>query len=463
MNSIQICEWGRFEVEDETFWTPERRDALGEAAGDWRRAHNLNAAPLEWGGRRGLTLRARQWVGVIEIEGDDNGPARVEIYPKTDRALLDRDAPSPAQATSTLRALLRMLEASDYGDWVETDRAALDESELTFPDLWAYVLGRHLWPQLRRGLPSAYLPHQDDLTMVRGRIQVGAQIARYGERMDRIVCAWDEFSPDTPMMRLLKCACRFLRRRARHPVALGRLGDCLLALDEVRDETPATVLRQSEHLVWTRATQRFRPTFNLARSILRGQGPQMGRSGETTWAFLVDMNRVFEKFCRVAIEDKLGVVVEEQKNVGHLLRGPSRMRQLADLKWEFDGQSWIGDAKWKLLSASKSRAEAEEDANDEEDLEDEKQLPREAPTLLSRVLKQLSTADVRQLTTYAELTDANARPQLAIFYPSPVGTSEVLTPFALDTWNETQLHFIPVSVADWASPSDALPYWLKSK
>lgn len=278
MNSIQICEWGRVEVANEALWTRARRENLQRAARDWQTAHRLNAPPLEWGGTRGLTLSARQWVGVIEIEGDENGPARVEIYPKTDKALLAKNQPAPDEAASTLRALLRMLEAANYGDWVETDRAALAEGELTFPDLWAYLLGRHLWPQLRRGLPNAYLPHQDDLTMVRGRILVGAQVARYGERLDRIVCAWDEFSPDTPMLRLLKCACRFLRRRARHPVALGRLGDCLLALDEVRDETPEAALRGCERMVWTRATQRFAPMFRLAQAGTE----HFARTGATT-------------------------------------------------------------------------------------------------------------------------------------------------------------------------------------
>ena len=451
MNLIRLCEWGRFDA-DAHFWTDDRRDRLQKAAYDWQRTHRLNAPPLEWSGPRGLTLQARQWVGIVEIEGDKKRPGRVEIYPKTDKAFLKKETLTAQEATSTLHHLLKMLEASDYGNWVETDRAALDQGELTFPDLWTYMLGRHLWPELRRGLPHAYLPHQDDLTMVRGRIPFGAQIARYGERMDRIVCAWDEFSPDTPLLRLLKCACHFLRRRARHPVALGRLGDCLLALDEVRDETPATVLRQTERMTWTRATQRFRPTFDLARKLLCEQGPHIGNGRETTWAFMVDMNRVFEKFCRVAIEDKLGVPVAEQKNLGYLLP-PAGKKQLADLVWQADGQNWIGDAKWKLLSAPKATSREEEP--------DDGNISENASPLLRRVLSHLSTADVRQLTTYAELAlrarPGQERPQLAIYYPTLAGTDIGLMPFVLPTWNATQIHLIPVKVTDWNAPKEALP------
>jgi 5-methylcytosine-specific restriction endonuclease McrBC regulatory subunit McrC len=199
-------------------WPSERREAVQEAAAAWRDTHRLNAFPLEWGGLDGCTLRSRQWV---EVEG-----GRIEIYPKIDKSLLnknDKNVPDRGEAQSTLHTLLRLLEASNYGEWVETDRAALDVADLTFVDLWAYLLARHLWPQLRRGLPSAYLPHEDDLTTVRGRILVGRQIGRYQDRFDRIVCAWDEFSPDTALLRLLKCACRLLRRRVSHPLAMGLL------------------------------------------------------------------------------------------------------------------------------------------------------------------------------------------------------------------------------------------------
>ena len=128
-------------------WPNAQRAAVQEAAAMWRDAHRLNALPLEWGGVDGRTLRSRQWVGVVEIEG-----ARVEIYPKTDKSFLNRDAPNESETQSTLSALLRMLEAAQFGEWVETDRAALEIANLSFVDLWAYLLARHLWPQLRRGL-----------------------------------------------------------------------------------------------------------------------------------------------------------------------------------------------------------------------------------------------------------------------------------------------------------------------
>lgn len=421
---------------DANLWPPDRRQAVQEAAESWRATHRLNALPLEWGGLDGCTLRSRQWVGVVEVEG-----GRIEIYPKTDKSLLNKSAPDAREAQSTLRALLRLLEASNYGEWVETDRAALAVADLTFVDLWAYLLARHLWPQLRRGLPNAYLPHEDNLTTVRGRIVVSRQISRFQDRFDRVVCLWDEFSPDTALLRLLKCACRLLRRRVSHPLAMGLLGDCLFMLDEVADVAAADVLRATERMVWSRGTERFRPTFQLARRILMGEGPHLQSGLENAWVFLVDMNQVFESFVRVAMEDKFKIVVEEQQTLGFLFQNPARLKQLPDYGWNHHGHEWIGDAKWKLLAGDI----VEETGED-------------APVDKAR----LSTADVRQLTTYAELKwrerykkgENPVRAELAVFFPGAISGATLQVQ---ETWNDTWLHMVPVKVTGWASPKDALP------
>ena len=153
------------------------------------------------------------------------------------------------------------------------------------------------------------------------------------------------------------------------------------------------------------------------------------------------MNRVFESFVRVALEDKFATEVSTQHQLDYLFRHPSRLKQLPDYLWRHHGRTWIGDAKWKLLAGQISEEEAESGAT------------REA---------RLSPADVRQLTTYAELlyrqTSADGsspvRPELAVFYP---GVGANVSPQVLATWNDTYLHLVPMSVSGWESPQDALP------
>ena len=427
MQTIRLTEWSSQRVKSLNL---ESRRALSEAAAHWKTAHRLNALPLEWSGADGCTLSARQWVGVVEVEG-----ARVEIYPKLDKALLAGAAPDKAIADSTLRALLPLLEAAQFGDWVETGDAALGETQLSFVDVWALLLGRHLSVELRRGVVSQYQHQRDDLPGVRGKIAVSRQVGALFNRMDRIACEWDEFSADTPFNRLLKCACLEVRKRAAHPVARGLLGDCAFILDEVATVAPAIALRQTERLIWTRGARRYRASFELARRLLAGISPELEGGAANSWAFLVDMNAVFEGFCRAALEAKLGVVVGEQVNLGTLFRAPNRAHQIADFVWTYQNARWIGDAKWKLLGDKTPQIEETEFVK----------------------AGAISPADARQLSVYAlllrEQENLAAVPATVLLYPT---LNRAATSQRLHSWNGADLHLWPVRVRDVAALGEAI-------
>lgn len=429
MTLIRLAEWGSRRV---TALNLDTRRALFDAAQTWQHAHNLPQPPLYFGGMDGHTLFARQWVGVVEVEG-----VRVEIYPKLDAALLDGAAPDEAIADTALRALLPMLDAASFGDWIETGRAALGETALSFPDVWAFLLGKHLSVELRRGLVSNYLPHNGDLSAVRGKVAVSRQVGALFNRMDRVACEWDEFTPDTPFNRLLKCACTQLKKRASHPVARGLLGDCAFALEDAGDVSPQTALRETERLIWTRGSERFRPAFELARRLLQDLSPELEGGDAGSWAFLVDMNAVFEGFCRAALEARFGAVVEEQVNVGTLFRGPNRTRQLADFLWSRGDERWIGDAKWKLLGSKAPTLTDEED---------------------NVKTGAISPADVRQLTTYALLLKEKENlagvPHLSILYPTLNAQNATAQRFS--TWNGADLWLWPVRVKGASSLAETV-------
>ena len=247
---------------------PSDRAEVRRAVENWRLSNRLNAAPLtcdETG------LRARQWVGVVEVAG-----RTIEIYPKLDAALLKTNSPHAAQVPTVMSNLLWMLDVSAERTIYEADVAALDSLE-SFFDLFAWLLARRLLNELQSGLPHRYEVHQGDLSGVRGRINLTRQVTALWDRRDRIACVWDEFTPDTPLLRLCKCACRFLQPRAKHPATVGLLADCLALLDDVSEVPPFEALSQAREVRWDRATQRFRTSFDLARRLLQGSAPGFGQ------------------------------------------------------------------------------------------------------------------------------------------------------------------------------------------
>ncbi len=438
MPLIRIAEWQRKRVSAE--WTQEARDALAALAGGWRIAHRLNAAPLEWGGSNGQVLSVRQWVGVVEW-----GEFRVEIYPKLDKDLLASDEKgeiSEVVGDSSLRALLSMIEAADYGDWLDNGRAALEYEPLQFPDVWAYLLGKNLSGEVRDGLSHAYIPMQGDLPSVRGKIAVSRQVSHHFNRADKLACVWDEWSADNALNRLLKCACAWLQTRVSHPHSRAALTRCLWPLAAVETVSPREALAQTQNFAWSRATKRFQNAFDLSRRLLSSQSPDFGAQGAQSWVFLSDMNQLFERFCARAIEAKYGAV-EAQNALGTLLLNPARIRQLPDFLWRENGTWQIGDAKWKLLNQN-----APQFAGEESEIESEQ--------LQTGTLK-ISPDDVRQLTVYSEMLRRGERletaPDMTIFYPSLNGNSESQM---RETWNRAELKLCSVRVKDFSDVSEVL-------
>lgn len=450
---LRLCEYSSIRLRPEQ-WSEPRRLEVARAARAWRLSQRLNADPLSWSGADGCTLSARQWVGVVEAAG-----ATIEIYPKLDAAHLSvgSSVPSPSQAQSTLSALLWMMGVAGRGEVASWGRAALGESPLSFADVWAFLLASALLPQLKRGPQRAYNAHEDDLAAPRGRIRWARQAGPLWGRMDSIACAWDEWTGDTPLNRTLKAAVRLLAARASSPRARLLLRECIELLSEAGDEDPARLAQVLAvcPLRFGRSEERFRHAGEMAQQIVRGLQPSMGAGGRESWAFLLDMNKLFESFAARVLEAAFASRVQTQKPLGYLLRDDSAagrrlIAQKPDFRWRessgpFTGRRWIADAKYKRLRRPSQEQPEKQDSD---------------PELLAD--------DVRQLTVYGEmearllkLGPEEARPELAIVYPFEEGSPFEVRRFR--TWNGATLHFIPLRLQPHKHARELLPAGIGSQ
>jgi len=428
---VRLCEWGHTSRHD---LTEQERQALIDSAVHWQKENRFSAPPLAFSGTDGRTLVARQYVGVVEASG-----RTVEIYPKLDTHLVQQEeVVEDSQAASVMRSLLWMLDVADVGAAAEANTAALQETPTQFLDLFAYLLGKNLRAELSRGVARSYEGYEDELAAVRGRIRIVAQVGGNWNRMDRIACGWDEFTPDTAINQLLRCTCRQLARRARHAQTALLLQECLGLLEDVSDVSIATALHGVTNLRhWDRSTERFRRSFELAHRLLRGFGHSLAAGQEDTFVFLLDMNVVFESYVRAVLEARFGVAVEEQRFVGQLLDlRAGGIRQYADFYFrDQEGAVWIGDAKYKHLAAEQAGAARFASASG----------AGEEATLRSQ---RVDPADVRQLTVYAELDRLRGghpgRANLLLLYPF-VGASAFAADQAM-AWNGSTIYLAPVRV-----------------
>lgn len=444
---IRLCEWSRI---NHTLPADVCRD-IDSAAEAWRTLNGLSVSPVSFAGPDGRQFCARQYVGVIEV--DD---VAIEIYPKLDAALIEvseRQPLSSADTTDTvMRNLLWMLEVADHRDLAETATAHLEEAPSSFFDLFAYLLGKNLLPELERGVAHAYVSFADDLRAVRGRIGLVEQVTRNWNRFDRVFCAWDEFTSDTAINRLLKCACRFLGERVKYLEAARLLLDCQTLLSEVEDVSPTTALREVGNLRFDRSVERFKTAFDLAQRLLAGIGHNLGVGGANTFVFLLDMNQVFESYVHAVLQSHFRTAVAEQEYVGSLFCvHPGGIYQRADYYWPDGPASWIGDAKYKHLAKGQQQSlrfrDLEREQNESDDI-----------AVAGRVL---SAADVRQLTVYAELVRRREQlqmpPNLMLLYPF-VGAAEECLPDRINAWNGSIFWLMPVQVRPLDFIGDAIRF-----
>jgi 5-methylcytosine-specific restriction endonuclease McrBC regulatory subunit McrC len=440
---IRLCEWSELPIP--YLPSAQRRDIAG-AVETWREANHLPEPPLWFSGPEGKTLNARQYVGVIELQD-----IIVEVYPKLDRHLLKQEVPQDEEVIgSVMSDLLWMLDVSGHLDVSEVDQAGLKEFPGTFYDVFALLLAKHLLSELLLGLPHAYMSIRDDVRTVRGKVCIADQLARNMNRCDLVSCEWDEFTADTPMNQLLKCSCRLLVPRVHDDASRKALLDCIQLYDRVSDLHPLTALLNASHHRWDRRTERFRTVFELAVRLLQGTSHVLASADTSTFVFLIDMNKLFEKYVKTLLEAYFDVCIIAQKQIGFLFPQveKGKIAQLADYFWlTKDGTIWIGDAKYKHLTESQSSSLSFT------------QIHEEDPDSIMPAGRILAPSDVRQLTVYAELVrerhPASGHPNILFLYPF-VGEHEAKCD-ATEAWNGSTFILCPVRTSRQNSLKNALP------
>jgi 5-methylcytosine-specific restriction enzyme subunit McrC len=340
---LRLCEYQSVQVD----WSQDTREAVLAAAEVWQAAHGLSQPPLNFEGPDGRTLCVQQHVGVVEAGG-----VCVEIYPKLDSVLVDDPSLIENRAATVMSSLLWLLEESGYAGLIDSGEASVEESPDSISDLLAWLFARRLRYQLGLGMPQEYVGQRNDLPLVRGRVEFSRQATVLFGRPDVIACAWDEFTPDTPLTRLMRCATELLLSRVRLPGAAADLRDAMAMLDEVTSVHPLEALSSAGSIRWSRMNARWLPCHDLALAVLRGLGREMHAGGTESFVFLLDMNQLFESYCARWIERFSGTRVQEQVRLGTLLVSPNqKLGQDADFLWHQAGDVWVGDAKYKKSSS----------------------------------------------------------------------------------------------------------------
>lgn len=318
------------------------------------------------------SLIAQNFVGVIHL-----GSFQVEVLPKVhaDESRLRRNLVEMVARTFKLK-----LHGGVAGQMERSSHSVLEALVRLYCE--------SLWRALHKGMVKRYEPRQDNLVVLRGRLNVAQQLRHNLARPDRLHCSFDEFTPDNELNRVLKLSLRILLSRVKTEQTTRNVAELLMCFDEVGDVSASSL--KWERVVIDRLSEGYAPLVRMARLFIEGYTPDLVSGKSDGFAVLFDMNELFEEFVGRQIQkvtSHTGVRTLLQSPVlplARLVSGASCFHLRPDIVL-MDGSvpKVVLDTKWKRLKVGA--------AND-----------------------GLSTSDIYQMYAYAQLYSVR---NVVLLYP----------------------------------------------
>lgn len=350
-------------------------------------------------------LRAAGVVGIVAAPG-----VTLEILPKID-----------GEDGAVRKALVSMLSVAWGLRVADGELAGLDTQRNDLLEVLIGLFAKRLLVAVRRGLPRRYVGFEEDLRLLRGRLNVVRQVTSLAARPDVLACRFEELSADTPLNRVLKAAVRHLVGVTRSAANARLLGE-LAARFELVGDSPAP-LKEPVRLDRTNAA--YHDLHRLARLLLSGDWQSTTGGEALGFSLLFPMAELFERFVGKLLRSAAPWPVSLQERRHSALAddtGPLFALQ-PDVIIRSPSGPIVLDTKWKALSAN-----------------DDKKLG-------------VVQGDVYQILVYGQAYDAE---RLVLLYPWRAGLEKGVVKSWRVQGTQTRLDIATVDVGQPASVACAL-------
>jgi 5-methylcytosine-specific restriction enzyme subunit McrC len=240
--------------------------------------------------RDGVWLSATSWVGVVRFAAFE-----IRVIPKLAGGNV---------------GVVRML---DYALGVGALRRYESARELetlgdSLLELIAWLLGRACDGLVRDGLLSDYVAREETLHVLRGRLRLKDQVGRRFLQVDPLEVAFDEFETDIGENQILAAALEATRGLVRNETVQRLVRRQHAIFLEACDPSKTDGLTLLDEMTYSRRNEHYRYPHLLARLLLRRLAVRdlFTPGGTTSFAFLIDMNELFEAFVTKLADEALG-------------------------------------------------------------------------------------------------------------------------------------------------------------
>ena len=238
--------------------------------------------------RAGVRVRPTSWIGVVRFEGFE-----VRVVPKLvggNLGVIEMiDYASGLGALARFGAVRRLCVAP-AGRLV---------------DLLGLLLAESCERLIRDGLLQDYVAHEETLPIVRGRLLPAEQVQRHFGRVDRLECRFDELETDILENRLLAVGLAIARRVCRDSDVRRRLARAHSVFSDACTTVGLEAASAVGEVSYHRRNNHYRIAHAYARYFIErlGVADLFAPGGGRSFAFLLDMNVLFEQFVTRFLED----------------------------------------------------------------------------------------------------------------------------------------------------------------
>lgn len=281
-----------------------------------------NYFKLDW-----KDLKAKQYCGILNFNNQD-----FYILPKIANHNDEKDA------EQNLNIFIYMLMYA-YDVKLLNENTSLSENlkSNNILEVFVQMFANGLLQELKKGMYKKYITEQDNLSVLKGKYLINENL-KYNFTKNKIYCEYDEFSSNNSLNQFFLYTVKYLQKFVKDKKLLKQ---CELIFDEVEYKS-VDINKLNIH--FDRLNVRFKISFEIALLLLRQSIPLFNQD-KKSFAFLFDMNVLFEKFiARIVKELDSNAKIQNSDNFGALTLKPDIIVKSKNL---------IIDCKYKILKENK--------------------------------------------------------------------------------------------------------------
>lgn len=279
-------------------------------------------------------VKFSHYVGIIQI-----GKLTIEILPKADKV----STPNPAKWQKVL------IEMLSYCQLIKVETLGIGQVQLSsnrILDLYFSRFLNNINQLLIKGLPKAYLPKEENLRVLKGRLNLPKQLRKNQLHPERFFVQHTTFSHQHLFNQVLREALKVLSKIHLNPVLKLQLQQVLAIFPKLPAYTVTT--RNFDLLFQIKKYQPYRELLEISRLILLNFSPDIRSGRHHLFALLFDMNQLFEEY----VFRRLKVLENDNLKVQRQTAKPFWQRRMIrpDLLLQIGDKKYVLDTKWKVLN-----------------------------------------------------------------------------------------------------------------